>query len=64
LAWAKNDSVIPLEFSRPNFVRFPNHQLEVFAGGHAAFLEDPDRFEAKLRAFLAVAYGEKPPAGT
>ena len=56
LAWAKDDSVIPLAFSTSNFVRFPDHQLEVFAGGHAAFLEDPDRFEAKLRSFLATAY--------
>lgn len=56
LAWAKDDAVIPLAFSAPNFVRFPDHQLEVFAGGHAAFLEDPDRFEAKLRTFLATAY--------
>jgi 4,5:9,10-diseco-3-hydroxy-5,9,17-trioxoandrosta-1(10),2-diene-4-oate hydrolase len=57
LAWAKDDSVIPLKSAEPAFARFPNHQLEVFAGGHAAFLEDPDRFEKKLRQFLGRVYG-------
>lgn len=53
LAWAKDDFVIPLKRSAPSFERFPNHCLEVFEGGHAAFLEDPDRFEKALRRFLA-----------
>jgi pimeloyl-ACP methyl ester carboxylesterase len=34
------------------FEQFPNHHLEVFEGGHAAFLEDPDRFEQSLREFF------------
>jgi pimeloyl-ACP methyl ester carboxylesterase len=33
---------------------FKKHQLQVFDGGHAAFLEDPDRFEKSLRRFLEV----------
>ena len=53
LAWARDDFVIPLDASRPAFVRFPDHTLAVFKGGHAAFLEDPDRFESVLRSFLA-----------
>jgi 4,5:9,10-diseco-3-hydroxy-5,9,17-trioxoandrosta-1(10),2-diene-4-oate hydrolase len=53
LAWAKDDFVIPLKLSAPALERFPNHRLEVFTGGHAAFLEDPDRFEQVLRRFLA-----------
>ena len=52
LAWAKNDTVIPLKRSEPSFEQFPNHHLEVFEGGHAAFLEDPDRFEQSLRRFF------------
>ncbi len=52
LAWAKNDAVIPLNRSKLSFEQFPNHQLKVFEGGHAAFLEEPDRFEQSLRKFL------------
>lgn len=51
LAWAKDDFVVPLKRSAPSFQVFPNHRLEVFEGGHAAFLEDPGRFEQGLRAF-------------
>jgi pimeloyl-ACP methyl ester carboxylesterase len=52
LAWAKNDFVVPLKRSAPSFQAFANHRLEIFEGGHAAFLEDPDRFEHMLRGFL------------
>jgi pimeloyl-ACP methyl ester carboxylesterase len=52
LAWAKDDFVVPLKYSQPSFSLFKNHRLEVFEGGHAAFLEDPDRFESTLRKFL------------
>lgn len=52
LAWAKDDFVVPLKGTQPTFQLFPNHHLEVFDGGHAAFLEDPDHFEQSLRAFL------------
>lgn len=51
-AWAKDDSVLPLEPLRPALERFPNHQLEVFPGGHAVFLEDPEQFETSLRRYL------------
>lgn len=44
--------VLPLKRNAPAFDRFPNHRLEGFEGGHAAFLEDPDRFERTLRLFL------------
>jgi 4,5:9,10-diseco-3-hydroxy-5,9,17-trioxoandrosta-1(10),2-diene-4-oate hydrolase len=56
VAWAKSDSVISLKSNEPAFARFPNHRLEIFTGGHAAFLEDPDRFEQRLREFLATVY--------
>ena len=52
LAWAKDDFVISLKSTEPAFQLFPNHRVEVFDGGHAAFLEDPDRFERSLRDFL------------
>jgi 4,5:9,10-diseco-3-hydroxy-5,9,17-trioxoandrosta-1(10),2-diene-4-oate hydrolase len=52
LAWAEDDVVIPRKRSEPSFKQFPNHHLEVFEGGHAVFLEDPDRFEQSLRKFL------------
>lgn len=52
LAWAKQDFVLPLTHAEPYFRAFRNHQLEMFEGGHAAFLEDPDRFELALRSFL------------
>jgi 4,5:9,10-diseco-3-hydroxy-5,9,17-trioxoandrosta-1(10),2-diene-4-oate hydrolase len=56
LAWAKEDSIISLQSNEAAFARFPDRRLEEFAGGHAAFLEDPDRFEQKLRQFLDTVY--------
>jgi 4,5:9,10-diseco-3-hydroxy-5,9,17-trioxoandrosta-1(10),2-diene-4-oate hydrolase len=58
LAWARQDFVIPLRLAKPSFDAFPKHRLEVFEGGHAAFLEDPDRFENCLRNFLNVPRAE------
>jgi pimeloyl-ACP methyl ester carboxylesterase len=54
LAWARDDSIIPLRSAAIAYTEFPNARLEVFAGGHAAFLEDPDRFEKELRRFLGA----------
>ena len=53
LAWARNDQIIPLAGAAEAARKLPHARLEVFSGGHAAFLEDPDRFEEKLRQFLA-----------
>ena len=52
LAWAKDDFIVPLKETEPTFSNFPNHRLEVFDAGHAAFLEDPEHFERCLRQFL------------
>lgn len=52
LAWAKHDVVIPLRYVESSFSHFQKYHLEVFDGGHAAFLEDPDQFEGSLRCFL------------
>jgi len=57
IAWAKDDFVVPLKGTQSAFQRFPNHRLEVFDGGHAAFLEDPDHFEQSLRRFLKESIG-------
>jgi pimeloyl-ACP methyl ester carboxylesterase len=52
VAWAKDDFVISLKQNEKAFEQFPDHRVEVFEGGHAAFLEDPDHFEQSLRRFL------------
>ncbi|MGH9822019.1 MAG: alpha/beta fold hydrolase [Blastocatellia bacterium] len=52
IAWAKDDFINQLKRSGLAFARLPNHCIEVFEGGHAAFLEDPDHFDHTLRAFL------------
>ena len=53
VAWAERDVVIPLRLHRPAIARIPNATLEVFPGGHAPFLECPDRFFPSLERFLA-----------
>jgi pimeloyl-ACP methyl ester carboxylesterase len=60
IAWAKDDFVLPLKGNAPAFERFPNHRVETFEGGHAAFLEDPERFEGAMRAFLQSVYADSP----
>jgi pimeloyl-ACP methyl ester carboxylesterase len=52
LAWAKDDFVLPLKLNEKSFEQFPDHHLEEFEGGHAAFLEDSVRFEESLRTFV------------
>ena len=59
LAWAQNDLVIPLKGVKPSFALFRDYRLQVFEGGHAAFLEDPDRFESALRAFLQDHHSQR-----
>jgi 4,5:9,10-diseco-3-hydroxy-5,9,17-trioxoandrosta-1(10),2-diene-4-oate hydrolase len=52
LAWAKSDRLVSWERSRRAALRFPNRKVTLFRGGHAAFLEDPDRFATHFRAFF------------
>jgi pimeloyl-ACP methyl ester carboxylesterase len=61
LAWAKQDFVIPVKYTQPSFALFRNHRLEMFEGGHAAFLEDPDHFEERFREFLRDVGGDPAP---
>ncbi len=51
LAWAKDDSIIPWSGTKAAAARFADARVAMFRGGHAAFLEDPDRFAAGFVAF-------------
>lgn len=52
LAWAKSDRIIAWSRSRNAAQRFRDRRIELFRGGHAAFLEDPGRFARSFRLFL------------
>jgi len=51
-AWAKSDRILPLARSREAIGQFPDARVELFPGGHAPFLECPERFLPKLKEFL------------
>ncbi len=53
-AWAKSDRVIPLLMCMPSIRRMKRAQLTKFRGGHSAFLEDPEAFNAGFRQFSAA----------
>jgi 4,5:9,10-diseco-3-hydroxy-5,9,17-trioxoandrosta-1(10),2-diene-4-oate hydrolase len=53
VAWATHDKVIPLARCRPAICRLKNATLSEFAGGHSAFLEQPDAFAEGFMAFSA-----------
>jgi len=58
-AWARGDRVIPLAFCRPAIDRMRRATVTSFAGGHAAFLEQPDAFAEAFAAFAeALEDGE------
>ena len=50
-AWARSDRIIPWSRSRTAALRFPQAHVRLLRGGHAAFLEDPARFERAFRQF-------------
>jgi 4,5:9,10-diseco-3-hydroxy-5,9,17-trioxoandrosta-1(10),2-diene-4-oate hydrolase len=52
LAWASSDRILAWSRSKPAAMQFPNVSVSFFQGGHAAFLEDPDRF---AKAFIEFA---------
>lgn len=52
VAWAKNDTVLPLKYCQPAIDRLRNHTLTLFKGGHAPFLEQPDAFAEGFGAFM------------
>jgi pimeloyl-ACP methyl ester carboxylesterase len=51
LAWAKSDQLVAWSRSKRAALRFPNRTVTLFRGGHAAFLEDPERFAQKFVNF-------------
>lgn len=53
LAWAKQDRVLPWSRCKGAASAFRDARVELFEGGHAAFLEDPARFEQAFRTFAA-----------
>ena len=55
VAWAKSDRVIPLLLTRPALKQIPGVEIVSFPGGHAPFLECPERFHPVLESFLARA---------
>ncbi|MBU6373318.1 MAG: alpha/beta hydrolase [Alphaproteobacteria bacterium] len=61
-AWARDDRLVSWGRSRAAVRRIPNARWTLFRGGHAAFLEDPDRFAAAFTAFAATL-GAGRPAG-
>jgi len=52
-AWAVRDQFVQLGRSLPAIRRFANARLEKFPAGHAAHLETPEAFEARVEHFLA-----------
>jgi 4,5:9,10-diseco-3-hydroxy-5,9,17-trioxoandrosta-1(10),2-diene-4-oate hydrolase len=56
VAWAERDRILQLRRSLPAIRRIPNARLERFPGGHAPFLECPERFLPALERFLAEVW--------
>ncbi len=60
-AWARKDKVIPLGMCMPCIKQIKNATVAKFDGGHAAFLEQPDRF---VEEFLKFSSQLASPAAT
>lgn len=58
-AWARSDRVIPLWMCQSAIRRMKRATLSKFAGGHSAFLEQPEAFVTGFRGFV----DSLPPAG-
>jgi 4,5:9,10-diseco-3-hydroxy-5,9,17-trioxoandrosta-1(10),2-diene-4-oate hydrolase len=52
-AWAKRDRIVAWSRSKRAALRAPRHKVEMFDGGHAAFLEQPAEFDAAFVSFMA-----------
>jgi pimeloyl-ACP methyl ester carboxylesterase len=57
VAWAARDKVIPLRLCLPAIERLKNHKLSRYDAGHAAFLEQPDKFAGDFRQWMAELPG-------
>lgn len=64
-AWAGKDRILPWARTRPAAETFEDYRVEMFRAGHAAFLEDPDRFADSFRRFAHKIPARTPaqPAG-
>lgn len=51
-AWARQDRVIPLGLCMPCIRRMPTARVTQYAGGHTAFLEQPQAFVEGFNAFV------------
>ncbi|MBI3781800.1 MAG: alpha/beta hydrolase [Deltaproteobacteria bacterium] len=51
-AWARQDQILKLSRSQAAIKTFPNARVQLFNGGHSAFLEDPDAFAAAFASFV------------
>jgi pimeloyl-ACP methyl ester carboxylesterase len=51
-AWAKQDRIVAWSRSKAAVAAIPNREVQMFRGGHSAFLEDPAAFHAAFLAFL------------
>jgi len=60
VAWSQSDRLIPLSRCRPAIERLKNASLDTFAGGHSAFLEQPDEFAEKFAEFVATTASDSP----
>jgi pimeloyl-ACP methyl ester carboxylesterase len=52
VTWAKQDEIVKWERNRAGIERLPQAKVVFFEGGHSAFLESPDAFQAELTRFL------------
>jgi pimeloyl-ACP methyl ester carboxylesterase len=51
-AWAKQDQIVAWRFSKKAVRAIPGAEVQMFHGGHAPFLEDPDAFAAAFLSFV------------
>ncbi|MBL6853035.1 MAG: alpha/beta hydrolase [Alphaproteobacteria bacterium] len=54
LAWAKDDKAVSWGGSKAAALTIPHHTVALLDGGHAAFLEAPEAFDAALLRFAAA----------
>ncbi|MEM8497460.1 MAG: alpha/beta hydrolase [Pseudomonadota bacterium] len=52
-AWAKSDRLVSWSRSSTTVALFPNHTVDLFAGGHSPFLESTNTFAAGLHYFAS-----------
>jgi 4,5:9,10-diseco-3-hydroxy-5,9,17-trioxoandrosta-1(10),2-diene-4-oate hydrolase len=58
VGWARDDRVIRWSRNRSAIEKIPNVEIHLFEGGHAAFLESPDAFNAAAARFLHKVEGQ------